>query len=80
MIIKSVNCNEETLKLDAWVEELSPEQLSYHNRNKKEMDDLNNALQKLLKDTPSDAIFEGSNSALYELEHQVTNNVAGIDV
>lgn len=71
LVLKNIGWKEETLKLEVWAEDLSPAQLELRSKSKNEIDDINTRLDKLLKETTSEVIFEGDNTALYEFEREL---------
>ncbi|GJQ70106.1 hypothetical protein Trydic_g22577 [Trypoxylus dichotomus] len=71
LVLKNIGWKEETLKLEVWTEDLSPAQLEIRNKSRSEIEDINTRLDKLLKETTSEVIFEGDNTALYEFEKEV---------
>lgn len=71
LVLKNIGWKEETLRLEAWPEDLSPAQIEMRNKSKNEIDDINTRLDKLLKETTSEIIFEGDNTSLYEFEREL---------
>lgn len=70
-MLKNIGWKEETLKLEVWTEELSSVQMEMRNQSRNEILDINTRLDRLLKDTTSEVIYEGDNTALYEFEREL---------
>lgn len=72
---KSVNWENEVLKLDSWSEVLSPIQLEKRNKINKEINEVNTRINQLISEYGSETIFEGDSCVLFELG---SKKVAGI--
>lgn len=69
-MLKSIGCDEETLKLEAWSEDLAPAQLEKQRVAEEEWKSLNSKLEKLIKDSGTEVIYEGDTCMAYEIGKQ----------
>lgn len=70
LVLRTINWGEQTLNLDAWVEDLSPAQMEMRKKQQQEYDDMTAKLTKYLADNTCEIVYESDFCTAYEVDQQ----------